>query len=31
LKWAVAKPERVSRNGDSEAKPTGEFVDEPAF
>jgi single-strand DNA-binding protein len=31
LKWAIAKPERVSRNGDSEAKPSGEFADEPAF
>jgi single-strand DNA-binding protein len=31
LKWATAKPERVSRNGDSEAKPAGEFADEPAF
>jgi single-strand DNA-binding protein len=31
LKWAVAKPERVTRNGDSEAKPSGEFADEPAF
>jgi single-strand DNA-binding protein len=31
LKWAIAKPERVSRNGDREAKPTGEFADEPAF
>jgi single-strand DNA-binding protein len=31
LKWAVAKPERASRNGDSEAKPAGQFADEPAF
>jgi single-strand DNA-binding protein len=31
LKWAIAKPERVSRNGDSEAKPSAEFADEPAF
>jgi single-strand DNA-binding protein len=31
LKWAIAKPERVSRNGNGEAKPTGEFADEPAF
>jgi single-strand DNA-binding protein len=31
LKWAVAKPERVTRNGDSEAKPAGEFADAPAF
>jgi single-strand DNA-binding protein len=30
LQWAVAKPERV-RNGDSEAKPSAEFADEPAF
>jgi single-strand DNA-binding protein len=29
LRWAVAKPERVSRNG--EAKPSSEFADEPAF
>jgi single-strand DNA-binding protein len=29
LRWAVAKPERVWRNG--EAKPSGEFADEPAF
>jgi single-strand DNA-binding protein len=29
LRWAVAKPERVTRNG--EAKPAGEFADEPAF
>jgi single-strand DNA-binding protein len=31
LKWAIAKPERVSRNGDSEAKPAGQFNDEPPF
>jgi single-strand DNA-binding protein len=31
LKWAIAKPERAARNGDSEAKPSGEFADEPAF
>jgi single-strand DNA-binding protein len=31
LKWAVAKPQRVSRNGEAEAKPSGEFADEPAF
>ena len=31
LRWAVAKPERVPRNGDSEAKPAGEFADEPPF
>jgi hypothetical protein len=31
LKWAVAKPERVSRNGDSEAKPAGEFADDAPF
>jgi hypothetical protein len=29
LKWAVAKPERITRN--DEAKPAGEFADEPAF
>jgi single-strand DNA-binding protein len=31
LKWAIAKPERISRNGDSEAKPASQFADEPAF
>jgi single-strand DNA-binding protein len=31
LKWAIAKPERVSRNGEGETKPSGEFADEPAF
>jgi single-strand DNA-binding protein len=31
LRWATAKPERVTRNGGGEAKPTGEFNDEPAF
>jgi single-strand DNA-binding protein len=29
LRWAVAKPERVTRNG--EAKPADEFADEPTF
>jgi single-strand DNA-binding protein len=29
LRWAVAKPERVTRNG--EAETSGEFADEPAF
>jgi single-strand DNA-binding protein len=29
LRWAIAKPERVTRDG--EAKPAGEFADEPAF
>ena len=33
LRWAIAKPERVTRNGhgDQDAKPAGEFADEPAF
>jgi single-strand DNA-binding protein len=31
LKWAIAKPERITRNGNGEAKPSGEFADEPAF
>jgi single-strand DNA-binding protein len=31
LKWAIAKPERAARNGNGEAKPAGEFADEPAF
>jgi hypothetical protein len=31
LKWAIPKPERASRNGENEAKPSGEFADEPAF
>jgi single-strand DNA-binding protein len=33
LRWATAKPERATRkaNGNDEAKPTGEFADEPAF
>jgi single-strand DNA-binding protein len=31
LRWAVAKPERVTRNGDTEAKPTGEFSDDAPF
>jgi single-strand DNA-binding protein len=29
LRWAVAKPERVTCNG--EAKPADEFADEPTF
>jgi single-strand DNA-binding protein len=29
LRWAVAKPERVTRNGD--AKPAGEFSDDAPF
>jgi single-strand DNA-binding protein len=31
LKWAIAKPERASRNGDQEAKPTGQFTDNAPF
>ena len=31
LKWAIAKPERITRSGNGEAKPAGEFADEPAF
>jgi single-strand DNA-binding protein len=33
LRWAIAKPQRVTRNGngDQDAKPAGEFADEPAF
>jgi hypothetical protein len=31
LKWAIAKPERVPRNGDGEAKPSGEFADDAPF
>jgi single-strand DNA-binding protein len=30
LRWAVAKPERVTRNG-QDAKPAGQFNDEPPF
>jgi single-strand DNA-binding protein len=31
LRWATAKPERATRKGNGEAKPAGEFADEPAF
>ena len=31
LKWAIAKPQRAARNGNGEAKPAGQFADEPAF
>jgi single-strand DNA-binding protein len=30
-RWATAKPERATRKGNGEAKPAGEFADEPAF
>jgi hypothetical protein len=29
LRWAIAKPQRAAKNG--EAKPDGEFSDEPPF
>ena len=31
LRWAVAKPQRVSKNGNDQAKPTGEFSDDAPF
>jgi hypothetical protein len=31
LRWATAKPERAARKGNGEAKPAGEFAEEPPF
>ena len=31
LRWATAKPQRTSTSGGSQAKPTGQFNNEPPF